>query len=250
MLEVFGLVASIALAGLAYRLRMLRPRGALSAAIVGTATSLIRFEVFVILLVFFVSSSLLTRLGAQVKAAVNHQDISGRSIRQVVGVGTPVVAFLALYSYTRDSAFLYAAVSSIAYSTADTWASEVGMAVGGTPRLITKPWVKVPPGTSGGVTIPGYLASISGSVFISSVSAALLGPMPMHVIMLMGVLGEVLDSIIGAVAQRKYLCGGEMYDYDRGGCVKMGYLSNEAVNLVTGLIVGSLTLMILKYLYR
>ena len=249
-MEILGLATSIALASLAYRLRMLRLRGALSAAVVGSVASIVKFEVFVILLVFFTTSSLLTRLGAQLKAAMSHQDISGRSIRQVVGVGTPIVTFLVLYAYTRDSAFLYAAVSSIAYSTADTWASEVGMAVGGTPRLITKPWVRVPPGTSGGVTVPGYLASISGSVFISSISAALLGPAPIHVIMLMGMLGEILDSVIGAVAQRKYVCGGEVYDYDRGGCTRVGYLSNEAVNLVTGFVIGALTITILKHLYR
>ena len=47
----------------------------------------------------------------------------------------------------------------------DTWASEVGSVVGGTPRLITT-WQRVPRGTNGGITGVGILCSIAGDLVV------------------------------------------------------------------------------------
>jgi len=248
VLELIGAASSVALAGAAYVAGLLKLRGAVAAALMGVVTALIRFEVFILLLIFFATSSALTRLGSSVKALYGHRDVEGRDVQQVLGVGLPILLFLLAYAYTRDKTYLYASISALAYSTADTWASEIGMVSGGEPRLITKPWIKVPPGTSGGVSAPGYLASISGSVLISSMAAALLGHVPMLVILGMGVLGEVIDSLLGATVQRRYICGGVVHERDLGGCRRIGYLSNEAVNSVTGLLTGLLTVTILRLL--
>ncbi|MEL9990485.1 MAG: DUF92 domain-containing protein [Thermoproteus sp.] len=45
-----------------------------------------------------------------------------------------------------------------------------------------------------------------------------------------GFAGDILDSVLGAVAQKKYICNGAIYDEPR--CQNyetFGYLTNEAV---------------------
>ncbi len=65
-------------------------------------------------------------------------------------------------------------IGSIATATADTMASEVGVAT--TPRLITN-FKKVPPGTDGGVSVLGTFAGIVGAGLIG-LAAYILGIYP------------------------------------------------------------------------
>lgn len=112
--------------------------------------------------------------------------------------------------------FSLACLASISCCCGDTWSSEIGSVVGGAPRLITT-WTRVPTGTNGGVTLYGTLSSVGGGLtvgvayFVSLVvfvdfqfdpSTTLLSQA--HVIWIAGVsglVGSVIDSILGATAQ-------------------------------------------------
>ena len=59
--------------------------------------------------------------------------------------------------------YALACLSALCCSCGDTWASEVGSVLGGTPRLITT-WQIVPRGTNGGVTGVVILCSIGGGL--------------------------------------------------------------------------------------
>ena len=66
--------------------------------------------------------------------------------------------------FARDfnaSIFSMALLGSLACSSGDTWASEIGSVFSKNPRLVTT-WRQVPVGTNGGVTVVGTLASIVG----------------------------------------------------------------------------------------
>ena len=59
---------------------------------------------------------------------------------------------------------------AIAAATADTWSTEIGTVLGGTPRHLITTGREVPPGTSGGVTIAGTLSGLTGSVLAARVA--------------------------------------------------------------------------------
>jgi uncharacterized protein (TIGR00297 family) len=134
-----------------------------------------------------------------------------RTIKNVVSNG--IVAFV-MAAFGNYAGF----IGSIATATADTMASEVGVAT--TPRLITN-FKKVPPGTDGGVSVLGTFAGIIGAGLIG-LAAYILGIYPdlvrtMEIAMVAGTFGCFVDSILGAVLEIK------------------GFLSNEHVNLLATL---------------
>lgn len=245
LLGVFVVVPLFAFG--AYKAGFINMRGAIAGTIVAWALAAAGLAVFAIFIFFFVSASLLTKLRGAWKAQHGLKDIAGRSITQVVGVGAPMALFAYLYIMGVQQA-LTATIASIAIATADTWASEVGVAYGGRPRLITKPWLEVEPGTSGGVTLVGTLASLAGAGAVALLSHLLLGLNP-FLIWGLGFAGDILDSVVGAVAQKKFICGGNMYDEPRCRDYRsVGYLTNEAVNLLVESSLGIAYILFSLYL--
>jgi uncharacterized protein (TIGR00297 family) len=101
--------------------------------------------------------------------------------------------------------WLAAGAGAIAAATADTWATEVGT-LGHAPKLITT-GKRVATGTSGAVTWRGTVAGLAGAACIAVVSllsgwgeraalAAIAG----------GIIGSLVDSVLGATIQRQQWC--------------------------------------------
>lgn len=113
------------------------------------------------------------------------------------------------------------------YSTclADTLASELGILSKSDPFLLTSPWRKVPPGTNGGVTMNGFFLSFIGGVLMGGGTMLMdtlsgIDTKPLEIIIFSGtcgLLGSVLDSLLGATVQATY------YDPDK----KLIYCSRE-----------------------
>jgi uncharacterized protein (TIGR00297 family) len=219
--------------------------GALAAIVVGTACIVAGWSWAALLVAFFVSSTMLSRYREAAKRdrVSNVVEKGGnRDAWQVIANGG-VFASLAVVSLFSDSALVQAAAAgALATSTADTWATEVGTLSHSMPRsLLSRKAVE--PGTSGGVTAIGTIASLAGALFIAllaffvnwplvSVCAALVG----------GFSGSLIDSILGGSLQSRRWCdtcqrGTERAIHTCGtksihaGGIR--WLNNDLVNLVS-----------------
>ena len=101
--------------------------------------------------------------------------------------------------------FLFAFAGSVAAAMSDTLSSEIG-GLFDDPRLITT-FRTVPPGTDGGVTWQGGVAGLVGAVIVAVISyvAFSLSPAGTGVVVLAGVCGMVVDSLLGATVEGSLL---------------------------------------------
>ena len=148
----------------------------------------------VLLLAFFISGSVLTRLATGRPAR--------RTARQVVANGG-AAAVAALFGAWPVTA------GALAAAAADTWATEIGAFSPFPPRLITT-WVPVARGVSGGVTALGTGGGVLGATVLAALGHWLAPARPSpHLAWLAaaGVAGMLADSVLGATAQGVYECG-------------------------------------------
>jgi uncharacterized protein (TIGR00297 family) len=168
----------------------LTARGAAAAVAVGVATIYgFGWRGMTLLLAFFISSSLLT---AAAGGGEKSRGGGPRNARQVVANG----GVAALAALAGNWAWF---AGAIAAANADTWATEIGSHSRTPPRLITtgRP---VPAGTDGGMTVLGTAAGIAGAGFVAAI-AYILGQRRAPAIAVAGVLGMIVDSLLGATVQ-------------------------------------------------
>ena len=213
-----GAILGAGIGGLATWRRLLSRGGAVAAALVGTVVFAFGGWAWAVLLVlFFVTSSALSRYGAGRKEIATGRMAKGsqRDARQVLANGG-WMALLALWQGWQPADWMFlAAVGALAAVTADTWATELGLLSPTPPRLITT-GEPVPPGTNGGVTTLGLLAAATGAFLIGFVAGVLvllggtymvLSPGRLSFVAgVSGFVGALVDSLLGATVQHTRWC--------------------------------------------
>ena len=210
---ILGFLFAAIIAIVARRLRSLSRSGAWGALLVGTVIfGLGGWRWAILLLAFFISSSVLTRTFAKRKAALNEKFDKGgqRDLGQVLANGGIASVFAGLHFFLPQASWTWLAfAASLAAVNADTWATELGVLNPSMPRLITsgKP---VERGTSGGISFYGTLAATGGAALISLL-AGLVSPignfwLVTGIAILGGLLGSLFDSFLGASVQAIYYC--------------------------------------------
>jgi len=148
----------------------------------------------------------------------------------------------------------------------DTWSSEIGVLSNEQPRLITtlKPVRK---GTNGGVTLQGLLAATGGGLIIGltfvivglltaecSFDMALRQLLVLPISAAAGLLGSLIDSLLGATLQFSGYCSVRKKVVSKRGptVTKISgitVLDNDAVNAVSILITTALTAYACIYIF-
>lgn len=208
------LIVAFVLSGLIVALAVWRGSlarsGAVGALIIGTLTfGFGGWQWGVLLVLFFVSSSLLSHYKETEKQAIAEKFDKGhqRDMAQVFangGVGAIVAVLSAIFPSPYWFPLFVGVMGTV---TADTWATELGTLSKKPPRLITTGRV-VAVGTSGGITVFGTAVSLIGGLLIGLVGGLLIQNGFVFAVAgaLGGLAGSLFDSLLGATIQQIYTC--------------------------------------------
>ena len=195
---IIATILAITLAMHGYKKGSLSKNGAVAAFFVGFSSFGTSARFGFILILFYYTSSKLTKVKEDVKAKLEDNYVTGgkRGAVQVFAcslLGTVVCILFACYigedrhisfginssdsnvdltffTYSKSRAaaqFWSMYIAHYSCATADTWASELGILATRKPRLVTTLFLReVPHGTNGGVSLLGTGASIAGGAFI------------------------------------------------------------------------------------
>ncbi len=236
---------SFGVSWLAWRAKSLSVSGAVAAFLMGGIVFGIGgWWAASVLLTFFISSSLISRLFSKRKENLHSFVVKGsqRDAGQVLangGFGT-LCLFASLFFPASPLPFV-AFCGSFAAANADTWATELGVLSPQPPRLLIGGKV-VERGTSGGVTPLGLFASLLGAMLIAGVGTFFFGDKGslLLAVSLAGFAGSLFDSWLGVSFQAIYTCptcGKETERHPLHGCGSptslirgLSWLDNDRVN--------------------
>ncbi|OLS21966.1 MAG: hypothetical protein HeimC3_33120 [Candidatus Heimdallarchaeota archaeon LC_3] len=257
------------------------PGGLMLAGLTGLILFIFHPLFWVILLIFFSTSSFLSkyRFSDKKEISLNFSKTNQRDVWQVLANNLGFVLFAFLHFYFIDqslinvfSSFSIAAFTYLAVMNADTWATEIGIISNKDAHYILNLRKKVPSGTSGGVSISGTISGLLGSYLISFsvvvgfiinnylINLALTYFQYFIVFLTIGFfgfLGMLVDSILGGLVQVMYYCptceniteatlhskcGGTITIYDKG----IKWINNDVVNIISGLLSTVLSFLFIK----
>lgn len=257
--------------GSAYRFRLLTRSGAIAAFALG-------FVVFgfggwswaLVMIGFFVSSSGLSLLFKKNKKTTDAMYAKGsrRDAGQVLANGGVAGAFALLSVFFPDSTAPWIGFcSALAAANADTWATELGI-LNRKPPVMVLTGKAVETGTSGAVSRVGTLAALAGAGLIGLL-AWLVNPLSevmvegewlIGLVLVAGLAGSFVDSILGATAQAVFTCPNcnketekhPLHDCGSSTTIVRGWkwLNNDQVNFACTLSSSVLALILLQIIRK
>lgn len=246
-----GFLCSFIIAYTAYLKKSLTVDGSIGAVLLGSLIYITTsFFGVGIMIVFFISASLLSSFKKQAKEGVAKQfEKTGcRDIFQVFANGGIGLLFSILYYKTQNVSYLIALAISYAAANADTWSTELGVLNKRSP-ISLRTLKPVDKGTSGAVSLLGTISGLAGASLIGLFSILGLKLANFNVdylkcfitISFGGFAGSIIDSILGATVQgiyyskdqeketEKKMEDGKQNDLIRG----YSFIDNDVVNFVS-----------------
>jgi uncharacterized protein (TIGR00297 family) len=260
---LIGFLLAIIIAYLAYRAHSLSISGAFAATIVGTVVfGLGGWQWAVLLLIFFITSSALSRLFKKRKQGLDEKFSKGhqRDAGQVFGNGGLATAFVLAHALYPESAVPWVGfAAALAAVNADTWATELGVLNPTPPRMITDLRKRVEKGTSGGISLFGTFASLLGAAIIALPASLMSGDwLLLPLITFAGLAGSLFDSLLGATVQAMYYCPTDKKETEKHPLHTCGtetvhirgwmWLNNDWVNFVCGAFGATIALLVERIL--
>jgi uncharacterized protein (TIGR00297 family) len=230
----FAVGANLTFAAAGWWLRAVTIDGAIAGAIIGLAVAIgVGADAWWFLFFSFGVAVLATRTGAARKRT--RQIAEPRGGRRGAGnaiANTGVAAAAAIVALTTGSAAaLVVLVGSIVTSVSDTVASEIGKAWGRTTWLVTT-FRRVPPGTTGAVSVEGTLACAGAAALLSLVAVwlDLASPAGAAAVAAAATIASSVEGVVGVTFERS------------------GLFDNDATNLLNSAAGGALALVIMRLL--
>lgn len=246
----------------ARRGRSLSTSGAVAAVTIGTAASAAGWNWAILLILYFVSSTALSRFGRSEKERRTTSVVEKggtRDAAQVFANGAMFLLAAIEMAFSPDTRWIALGAGALAASAADTWATEIGTLYGGQPRSILS-WRPLAPGMSGGVSFAGTAASVAGALFIALITFAGNSSNDRRVLIACavavgGFAGSLADSVLGATMQSRRWCATcqretERQVHDCGSATTarrgLAWINNDVVNFLSTVIGGLLAARLVR----
>lgn len=175
-------------------------------------------QMFIAVLLVFVLTLAATKFGRAHKQSLTIAERSGgRDGAQVLanlGISAMFAAVSAMTAYRLP--LMVGAISALAEAACDTVSSETGTALALEARLVTSGRI-VPAGSEGAISLPGTAFGGIAALLVAlqAVVSGLLDPRRATIVALAGILGMLVDSLLGATLEQR------------------GRLTNNTVNLIS-----------------
>lgn len=214
-----ALLLNATVAGAGYAARAVSVSGALCGAVIGTAIfTFAGWQGWLLLLASFAAATMTSRVGLRKKTLLGIAE--SREGRRGAGnaiANTGIAAAAAILSaltYAQDAALL-AFAAALTAGASDTIASEIGKAWGRRTWLIA-PLRRVPPGTSGALSIEGTAAGLAGAAALAglAVTLELIPGRALLPVVAGAMIGSFIESGLGAKLEAP------------------GILNNDALNFI------------------
>lgn len=264
---ISAIVLNLVVALFAFGRGSVSSSGAVTGFAIGVVIYLSGVGFWLVLMLFFLSSSLLGRLRPEKRRGLEqiHEKGSRRDAWQVIANAGPAAIAAAMLLAGGGAPAIRAFAAVMAAATADTWSSEVGILSRKPPVSVftLKPTI---PGISGAVSPLGLTAGLLGAIASAGASATVVARAqadiagitpsePIIVLLLatgLGIFGTLLDSALGAAAQARYRrSDGTLTERPADGsgvphALARGvpWITNDVVNLATTMTVAGIAILI------
>jgi uncharacterized protein (TIGR00297 family) len=219
-----------------YKLKWLTGSGSLAAFSLGCVLLFSPHPEWTLLAAsFFIVGSLLSKLPGR-----SRTEKSGRNADQVFCNGGAATGFLALYFICSETALLIGASCGFAAALSDTVSSEIGSRYQRI-NLDLRTFTTAKSGLSGAISPIGTLAGVAASILMAFIAVAVSGQFSWKwivIIALVGFVGNVMDSLLGAFLQIRYAAAESENWQDKrptsGSYISKGmsWISNDRVNFL------------------
>lgn len=232
--------------------------GIFAAIVTGIIHSIHPWSVFLVLLfAFYLSGTKFTKYKHDIKKSLtvssSSEDTEGAGPRnhiQVLANSLIASVLIILHLIYKQDFLVIGIIANYVAVAADTWSSELGILSKSQPILITN-FKPCPKGTNGGVSPLGLGVAVGGGLYIGLISVlitpdffsswSLVGKLTfVNAMGLLGLVGSVLDSLLGAIFQRSIVNKqGKIVESDSGGKIDIpktgggGKIFSGNVNLLS-----------------
>jgi len=236
VLMIIEIIITAIISWEAYKLHCLTKDGAVASLSVGVILAVFgSLSAFVLMTLFTVASFFATMkdIDRKIEMGLQEGQFGERRWKNVAAVAFPPCLITVVHFFVGfdDVTYAVAFISSVAVAGADTIASEIGVK---DPRAYMITTMKpVEPGVNGGISVTGTVTSTIAALAIAfigwitmtdGISIMLLIPFAM------GVFGNFLDSVFGAMLENKGLIS--------------KYTNNWSTELISGILGGAIYYLI------